>query len=126
MKNSAPRDVPTHLLKNPESHITNTGAFLRRNSIDELPQLFNILAGDMSLVGPRPLLWNQDDVYAARQNSGANELKPGLTGWAQVNGRDSLTNDEKAKFDGEYAAHAGFRMDVLCVWRTMKMLLRGE
>lgn len=126
MKNSAPRDVPTHLLKNPESHITKTGAFLRRTSIDELPQLFNILVGDMSLVGPRPLLWNQDDLYSARQESGANELKPGLTGWAQVNGRDSLINEEKAKFDGEYARQAGLRMDLLCVLLTVKQLIMGE
>ncbi len=126
MKTGAPHDVPAHLLENPENHITRTGAFLRRTSIDELPQLFNILSGEMSLVGPRPLLWNQLDVYNARQSSGANNIKPGLTGWAQVNGRDRLTNEEKARFDGEYASHIGFRLDLVCVWRTILVLLRSE
>ena len=102
MKVSTPKDVPTHLLDNPESYITKIGGFLRKTSLDELPQLFNILKGDMSIVGPRPALWNQFDLIALRDENGSNSVRPGLTGWAQVNGRDELPIDVKAGFDGEY------------------------
>ena len=97
-----PKDMPTHLLKNPDAMVTKTGAFLRKYSLDELPQLFNILRGDMSIVGPRPALWNQDDLVAEREKYGANDVMPGLTGWAQINGRDELEIVDKAKLDGEY------------------------
>ena len=100
MKVSTPKDVPTHLLDNPESYITKIGGFLRKTSLDELPQLFNILKGDMSIVGPRPALWNQFDLIALRDENGSNSVRPGLTGWAQVNGRDELPIDVKAGFDG--------------------------
>ena len=99
MKVSTPKDVPTHLLDNPESYITKIGGFLRKTSLDELPQLFNILKGDMSIVGPRPALWNQFDLIALRDENGSNSVRPGLTGWAQVNGRDELPIDVKAVFD---------------------------
>ena len=102
MKVSTPKDVPTHLLDNPESYITKIGGFLRKTSLDELPQLFNILKGDMSIVGPRPALWNQFDLIDLRDKNGSNSVRPGLTGWAQVNGRDELPIDVKAGFDGEY------------------------
>ena len=100
MKVSTPKDVPTHLLDNTESYITKIGGFLRKTSLDELPQLFNILKGDMSIVGPRPALWNQFDLIDLRDKNGSNSVRPGLTGWAQVNGRDELPIDVKAGFDG--------------------------
>ena len=114
-----PKDVPTHLLKNPEAMITRSGRFMRRTSLDELPQLFNILAGQMSVVGPRPALWNQDDLIAERDRYHANDLVPGLTGWAQVNGRDELPIPVKAKFDGEYAARISFAFDVKIFFKTI-------
>ncbi len=114
-----PRDVPTHLLKDPEAMITRSGRFLRRTSLDELPQMFNILAGQMSVVGPRPALWNQDDLIAERDRYHANDLVPGLTGWAQVNGRDELPIPVKAKFDGEYAARISFAFDVKIFFKTI-------
>lgn len=107
-----PRDVPTHLLQNPAARITRVGRFLRRTSLDELPQIWNIFVGQMSVVGPRPALWNQDDLVAERDRYGANNLVPGLTGYAQVNGRDELPIPVKAKLDGYYAAHIGFALDV--------------
>lgn len=132
MKTSTPHDVPTHLLEDPERYITKVGAFLRRTSLDELPQLINILKGDMSFVGPRPALWNQDDLVAERERYGANEPRPGLTGWAQINGRDELEIPDKAKLDGEYAARlneGGFRafaFDIRCVLGTFGSVCKAK
>ena len=102
MRIDTPKDIPTHLLKNPEQYITKVGRLLRRTSLDELPQIFNILKGDMAVVGPRPALWNQYDLIAERDKYGANDVRPGLTGWAQINGRDELEIPVKAKLDGDY------------------------
>lgn len=102
MKLDTPHDMPTHLLRNPDQYITKVGRFLRKTSLDELPQLWNIFRGDMALIGPRPALWNQDDLIAERDRYGANDVKPGLTGWAQIHGRDELEIPEKAKLDGHY------------------------
>lgn len=126
MKMSTPHDVPTHLLKNPEQYILKSGSFLRKSSIDELPQLINILKGDMSIVGPRPALWNQDDLSAERDKYGANDVRPGLTGWAQVNGRDELLIPDKAKLDGEYVRNLTFRMDWTCFWMTVGSVLKSK
>lgn len=112
MRTDTPKDMPTHLLKNPDQFITPIGRFLRRSSLDELPQLWNILKGDMSFVGPRPALWNQDDLVWERDKYGANDIMPGLTGWAQINGRDELSIPDKAAFDGEYVKRAGFFFDI--------------
>ena len=112
-----PKDVPTHLLQNPEAMITRSGRFLRKTSLDELPQLFNILVGQMSVVGPRPALWNQDDLIAERDKYGANALVPGLTGYAQAHGRDELPIPVKAELDGYYAAHISFALDVSLLWK---------
>jgi O-antigen biosynthesis protein WbqP len=125
MRIDAPKDVPTHLLGNPYAFITRSGRFLRKTSLDELPQLINILRGEMSFVGPRPALWNQFDLIEKRDEAGANAVRPGLTGWAQVNGRDELPIDVKARFDGEYVQKLSFRMDVLCVLRTLRDAFRG-
>ena len=119
MKMSTPHDVPTHLLENPEQYILKCGQWMRKYSIDELPQIINILKGDMSIVGPRPALWNQDDLIAERDKYGANDIKPGLTGWAQINGRDELEISEKAKFDGEYVERESFLFDCMCLFRTV-------
>ncbi|MDE7310093.1 MAG: sugar transferase [Eubacterium sp.] len=113
-----PKDMPTHLLKNPDAMVTRTGAFLRKYSLDELPQLFNILRGEMSIVGPRPALWNQYDLVAERKKYGANDVMPGLTGWAQINGRDELEIPVKAKLDGEYVKKFGLWMDLRCIVGT--------
>ena len=121
-----PKDVPTHLLQNPEAMITRNGRFLRKTSLDELPQLFNILAGQMSVVGPRPALWNQYDLIAERDKYGANALVPGLTGYAQAHGRDELPIPVKAKLDGYYAANISFPLDVKIVWDTFFGVLRGD
>lgn len=118
MKTAAPKDCPTHLLRDPGAYITRVGRFLRRSSLDELPQLFNILLGHMSFVGPRPALWNQQDLIAKRDSFGANALRPGLTGWAQINGRDELPIEQKAALDGEYAAKIGFLFDCRCFFGT--------
>ncbi len=118
MKTSAPKDCPTHLLSDPKSHITRLGGFLRRSSLDELPQLFNILAGHMSVVGPRPALWNQEDLIDERDRVGACALRPGLTGWAQINGRDELPIARKAELDGEYARKISFGFDCRCFFGT--------
>lgn len=115
---NTPPNVPTHLLASPEIYITKVGRVLRRMSLDELPQLINILRGDMSLVGPRPALWNQYDLIAKRQANGANALRPGITGWAQVSGRDSLSIDEKAQYDGHYAKHLSLVFDVKILFLT--------
>lgn len=119
MKVSTPKDTPTHLLENPEQYVTRVGRFLRKTSLDELPQLFNILAGDISIVGPRPALWNQDDLIAEREKYGVNDILPGLTGWAQINGRDELPIDVKARYDGEYVQRVSFLFDVKCVAGTV-------
>ena len=111
MKMNTPHDVPTHLLKNADSYITKSGAFLRRTSLDELPQIYNIVAGQMSIIGPRPALYNQYDLIAARDAVHANDIRPGLTGLAQINGRDELPIDVKARYDGEYAADITFLND---------------
>lgn len=114
MKMSTPHDKPTHMLENPEQYITKVGKFLRAHSLDELPQIWDIFIGNMSVIGPRPGLWNQDLLTAERDKYGANDVKPGLTGWAQINGRDELEIPEKAKLDGEYVARMGLGMDVKC------------
>ena len=119
MKVSTPKDVPTHLLDNPESYITKIGGFLRKTSLDELPQLFNILKRDMSIVGPRPALWNQFDLIALRDENGSNSVRPGLTGWAQVNGRDELPIDVKAGFDGEYIKKMSIIFDIKIILMTV-------
>ncbi len=125
-------DIPTHLMKNPEQYISKVGRFLRKTSLDELPQLWNIFKGDMSIVGPRPALWNQDDLIAERELYKANDVRPGLTGLAQISGRDELEIDVKAKFDGEYTAtlnagkFKGFAMDVKCVFGTIVSVLKSD
>lgn len=126
MRTDAPSDIPTHLLKNPDAYITRSGRFLRRTSLDELPQIINILMGQMSIVGPRPALWNQDDLIAKRERYGANDVTPGLTGWAQVNGRDELEIAEKARLDGEYVRHITFKMDATCFLMTIGNVLRQK
>lgn len=126
MKVSTPKDVPTHLLENPEQYITRVGRFLRKTSLDELPQIFQIFTGSMSIVGPRPALWNQFDLIEERDRYGANDVRPGLTGWAQINGRDELTIAEKARYDGEYVARLSFAFDVKCFFGTFGKVLRQE
>jgi lipopolysaccharide/colanic/teichoic acid biosynthesis glycosyltransferase len=114
MKMSTPHDKPTHMLENPEQYITKAGKFIRKHSLDELPQVWDIFIGNMSVIGPRPGLWNQDLLTAERDKYGANEVKPGLTGWAQINGRDELEIPDKAKLDGEYVKKIGLKMDMKC------------
>ena len=126
MRTDTPKDMPTHMLANPEQYITKTGRFLRKTSLDELPQIFNIFKGDMSIVGPRPALWNHDDLVAERDKYGANDVTPGLTGWAQINGRDELEIPVKAKLDGEYVKKYGFTMDVRCFFGTFLSVLRQD
>ena len=126
MRIDTPKDTPTHLLKNPEQYITRMGRFLRKTSLDELPQIWNIFVGQMSIIGPRPALWNQDDLIAERDKYGANDLLPGLTGWAQINGRDELAIDVKARLDGEYAEKISFGMDVKCFFGTVASVLKRE
>ena len=126
MKVDAPHDVPTHLMEDPEAFHTRIGKILRRTSLDELPQLFNILIGQMSIIGPRPALWNQDDLIAARDHYGANDITPGLTGWAQINGRDELEIQEKARLDGEYAQKISFLFDLKCFWGTIYTVLSRD
>jgi O-antigen biosynthesis protein WbqP len=132
MKMCTPRDTPTHLLENPEQYITSVGKFLRKSSLDELPQIWDILIGNMSIIGPRPALWNQDDLVAERDKYGANDVKPGLTGWAQINGRDELEIPVKAKLDGDYVARlnagswSGFAMDVKCFFGTIISVAKSD
>jgi O-antigen biosynthesis protein WbqP len=126
MRIDTPRDMPTHLLANPEQYITRVGKFLRKTSLDELPQLINILKGDMAIIGPRPALWNQFDLIAERDRYGANDIRPGLTGWAQINGRDELEIDVKAKLDGEYVERLSFGFDVKCFLGTIAAVLRSD
>lgn len=124
MKVSTPHDVPTHMLADPDSYITRVGRILRKMSLDELPQIWDIFIGNMSIVGPRPGLWNQDILAAERDKYGANDVMPGLTGWAQVNGRDELEIPVKAKLDGEYVQKISLRMDVLCIIMTIVNVLK--
>ena len=126
MRIDTPKDIPTHLLSNPEAYITRVGRFLRKTSLDELPQIFNILKGEMSIVGPRPVLWNEDDLIAERDKYGANDVVPGLTGWAQINGRDELPIPEKARLDGEYVRQMGLGMDLKCFFRTIVSVFRSD
>ncbi|MBQ7151349.1 MAG: sugar transferase [Synergistaceae bacterium] len=126
MKSSTPHDVPTHMLENPERYILKCGRWIRKYSIDELPQIINILKGDMSIVGPRPALWNQDDLIAERDKYGANDIRPGLTGWAQINGRDELAIPVKAKLDGEYVKRVSFIFDCICILRTVTSVFKHE
>ncbi|NMA17896.1 MAG: sugar transferase [Clostridiaceae bacterium] len=126
MRLDTPKDVPTHLLDNPEQYLLKSGRFLRKSSLDELPQLFNIIKGDMSIIGPRPALWNQDDLIRERDRYGANDVVPGLTGWAQVHGRDELEIPVKAKLDGEYTKNLSFAMDVRCFILTLKSVFKGS
>lgn len=126
MRVDTPKDVPTHMLADPEQYITKVGKFLRKTSLDELPQILNIWKGDMAIVGPRPALWNQYDLIAERDKYGANDVLPGLTGWAQINGRDELSIQDKARLDGEYVARAGFLMDVKCFLATIGSVLKSD
>ena len=126
MKMETPRDMPTHLLENPEQYITRVGKVLRRTSLDELPQIFQIFTGEMSIIGPRPALWNQFDLIAERDKYGANDVRPGLTGWAQINGRDELPIDVKARFDGEYVENLSFGFDCKCFFGTIGSVLKSD
>lgn len=132
MKMSTPHDMPTHLLENPDQYITKIGRFLRKSSLDELPQLWNIVVGNISIIGPRPALWNQEDLIAERDKFGANAIKPGLTGWAQINGRDELEIATKARLDGEYVAKLksggwnAFAFDCRCFIGTITSVLKSE
>ena len=126
MKTKTPHDTPTHLLVNPEQYITRIGRILRKTSLDELPQLFNIFAGHMSIVGPRPALWNQYDLIAERDKYGANDIRPGLTGLAQINGRDELEISEKARLDGEYVKNISFLLDCRCFFGTIRSVLNDD
>ena len=126
MRTDAPKNAPTHLLQSAESYITTVGAFLRKSSLDELPQLFNILAGEMSVVGPRPALWNQYDLIEERDKYGANDVRPGLTGWAQINGRDELEIPVKAKLDGYYVENMSLAMDARCFFATIGVVAKAE
>lgn len=121
-----PKDMPTHMLSNPDQYITKAGKFLRKTSLDELPQIINILKGEMAIIGPRPALWNQDDLIAERDKYKANDIKPGLTGWAQINGRDVLEIDVKARLDGYYVKHISFLFDMKCFFGTIASVLRSD
>lgn len=125
MRIDTPKDMPTHLLENPEQYITKVGKFLRKTSLDELPQIINILKGDMSIIGPRPALWNQYDLIAERDKYGANDVIPGLSGWAQVNGRDELPIEVKAVLDGEYVRNMSLGFDCKCFFATIRIVLKG-
>lgn len=126
MRVDTPSDMPTHLLENPEIHITRVGKFLRKSSLDELPQIFNILRGQMSFIGPRPALWNQEDLIEQRHVCGVDKIMPGLTGWAQVNGRDELEIPVKVTYDKEYLEQMSLKMDIQIVYLTIKNVLRGK
>ena len=126
MRIDTPKDTPTHMLKNPEQYITRVGKFLRKTSLDELPQIWNILVGHMSIIGPRPALWNQYDLIAERDKYGANDVRPGLTGWAQINGRDELPIEVKAKLDGEYVKRISFLFDLKCFFGTIVSVIKSD
>jgi O-antigen biosynthesis protein WbqP len=126
MRIDTPKDTPTHLLENPEQYITKMGKFLRKTSLDELPQIWNIFVGQMSIIGPRPALWNQYDLIVERDKYGANDVPPGLTGWAQINGRDEIPIEAKAKLDGEYVERISFWMDVRCFFGTIVSVVKSD
>lgn len=126
MRIDTPKDVPTHMLENPDAYITKVGRFLRKTSLDEIPQAFNIFVGQMSVVGPRPALWNQDDLIEERDKYFANNIRPGLSGWAQCNGRDTLPIPEKAKLDGEYMKRFNIWFDIRIVFKTIFQAFRGK
>lgn len=126
MKMCTPHDTPTHQLENPEQYITRVGRFLRKSSLDELPQIWDIFVGKMSIIGPRPALWNQDDLIAERDKYGANDVMPGLTGWAQINGRDELEIPVKAKLDGEYAQKLSFGFDIKCFFLSIVSVFKSD
>ena len=126
MRIDTPKDTPTHMLEDPDKWITKVGKFLRKTSLDELPQILNILMGEMAIVGPRPALWNQYDLISERDKYGANDIMPGLTGWAQINGRDELPIDIKAKLDGEYVGKMSFPFDIVIFLKTVFSVLRSE
>lgn len=126
MRIDTPKDTPTHLLENPDQWITKVGKFLRKTSLDELPQIINILVGEMSIIGPRPALWNQTDLIDERDKYGANDIPAGLTGWAQINGRDELPIEVKARLDGEYAKKMSFIMDVKCFFGTIVSVVKSD
>ena len=123
---STPHDTPTHLLENPEQYITKVGKFLRKSSLDELPQIWDIFVGKMSIIGPRPALWNQDDLIAERDLYSANDIRPGLTGWAQINGRDELEIPQKARLDGEYIENISLLFDIKCFTLTILSVLKHD
>ncbi len=126
MRIDTPKDTPTHLLSNPEQYITKMGKLLRKTSLDELPQIWNIFVGQMSIIGPRPALWNQYDLIAERDNYGANDVPPGLTGWAQINGRDELPIEVKSKLDGDYVENISLWMDVRCFFGTIVSVVKSD
>jgi len=126
MKTETPRDVPTHQLDKPDQYLTKVGRVLRKTSLDELPQIANIVRGELSIIGPRPALWNQIDLIAERDKYGANDITPGLTGLAQISGRDELPIDVKAKLDGEYAAHISFQLDMKCFFKTIITVIKAD
>jgi O-antigen biosynthesis protein WbqP len=126
MRTDTPNDTPTHLLESPDKYITRVGKILRKTSLDELPQIWNILIGEMSIIGPRPALWNQYDLIEERDKYGANEIFPGLTGWAQINGRDELSIELKAKLDGEYVQRLSFLMDIKCFVLTIISVIKKD
>lgn len=126
MRIDTPKDTPTHLLNNPDKYITRVGSFLRKTSLDELPQIINIIKGEMSIIGPRPALWNQFDLIEERDKYGANDVPVGLTGWAQINGRDELEISAKAKLDGEYVNNFGFLFDVRCFFGTLVSVMKSD
>ncbi|MFQ6791979.1 MAG: sugar transferase [Thomasclavelia sp.] len=121
-----PKDMPTHILVNPQQYITKAGHFLRKTSLDELPQILNIIKGEMSIIGPRPALWNQDDLIAERDKYQANDVRPGLTGWAQINGRDELEIPIKARLDGEYVQRISFLFDLKCFFKTVASVFKSD
>ena len=126
MKMSSPHDVPTHLLEDPEQYITRVGKFLRKTSLDELPQIMQIFTGKMAIIGPRPALWNQYDLIALRDEVGANDVRPGLTGWAQINGRDEIPIEQKAALDGEYVKNMSFLFDCKCFFGSITAVLKRD
>ena len=126
MKMSTPHDTPTHLLENPDQYITKVGRFIRKTSLDELPQIYQVFTSKLSIIGPRPALWSQDDLVAEREKYGANDVKPGITGWAQINGRDELEIPVKAKLDGKYVANMSFTFDVKCFFGTILSVLKSD
>ena len=126
MRIDTPKNTPTHLLENPDQYITKVGKFLRKTSLDELPQIFNIIKGEMAIIGPRPALWNQYDLIAERDKFNANDVRPGLTGWAQINGRDELPITVKSELDGEYIKKMNFAFDVKCFFGTITSVLKSD